>query len=183
MKTYKALFQQVFEFGNYKLVPIRFQDRFDIMKWRNEQIYHLRQKNPLTQEDQENYFNNVIEKSFNETQPKQILFSFLYDNVCIGYGGLVHINWIDQNAELSFIMDTNEEKQKFQQYWTIFLKLIEMAAFETLKFHKIFTYAFDLRQNLYSVLEMNNYKKEAILSEQCFYNGKFIDVVIHSKII
>ena len=39
--------------GQYKIVPIRYEDRFDIMKWRNEQMYHLRQSKPLTEEDQE----------------------------------------------------------------------------------------------------------------------------------
>ena len=41
-------------------MPIRYEDRMDIMEWRNEQIYHLRQKNPLTKVDQESYFKQVI---------------------------------------------------------------------------------------------------------------------------
>ena len=31
----------------FSIVPIRMEDRYDIMKWRNEQIYHLRQNKPL----------------------------------------------------------------------------------------------------------------------------------------
>lgn len=41
MRTYKCLNQQVFESGDYKLVPIRHEDRYSIMQWRNEQIYSL----------------------------------------------------------------------------------------------------------------------------------------------
>ena len=48
--------------------------------------------------------------------------------------------------------------------------------------YKIFTYAFDLRPNLYEVLENSLYKKEAKLKEHCLFNEKFIDVVIHSKV-
>ena len=40
----------------HSMVPIRFKDRYEIMKWRNEQIYHLRQQVPLTKESQDNYF-------------------------------------------------------------------------------------------------------------------------------
>ena len=104
---YKALNKQVYKSGNYTITPLRFEDRLDIMKWRNEQIYHLRQNKPLTEIDQDNYFKNVIQILFNQNLPDQILFSFLKNDVCIGYGGLVHINWTDKNAEISFIEISN----------------------------------------------------------------------------
>ena len=183
MKVYAVLNNQVFDFGNYKIMPIRYEDRFDIMKWRNEQIYHLRQNKPLTPEDQEDYFNNVVSKLFDQEQPGQILFSYLEDGICIGYGGLVHINWIDKNAEISFVMDTDLEKDNFQKHWGIFLNLIEQVAFIDLQLHKISTYAFDLRPKLYPVLHTSGFSKEAVLNSHCFFNGEYVDVVIHSKFI
>ena len=98
MNYYKVLNKQVFYKDIYSIVPIRMEDRFDIIKWRNEQIYHLRQHKELTVENQENYFNEVISKLFEKEQPNQILFSFLENKICVGYGGLVNINWIDKNA-------------------------------------------------------------------------------------
>lgn len=181
MNYYKALNKQVFTKENFSIVPIRYEDRFDIMKWRNEQIYHLRQNKPLTVEDQENYFNNVITKLFNQEQPNQILFSYIEDDECIGYGGLVHINWADKNAEISFVMNTELEKVYFEKHWFIYLELIGKVAFNQLKFKKIFTYAYDLRQHLYKVLEKSGFQKEATLKSHCLFNGNFLDVVIHSK--
>ena len=180
--NYKVLNKKEFCNNNFKIIPIRYEDRWDIMQWRNEQIYHLRQSKPLIKEDQENYFKNIINKLFEEEQPSQLLFSYLENDICIGYGGLVHINWIDKNAEISFIIKTSLEKDYFSFHWSNYLKLIEKVAFEELKFHKIFTYAFDLRPQLYIVLENSNYKKEAILKEHCLFEGEFKDVVIHSKI-
>ena len=182
MSSYKVLNKQVFSCGNFSIVPIRMEDRFDIMKWRNEQIYHLRQDKPLTAEDQEYYFSNVIASLFEQENPKQILFSFLENEKCIGYGGLVYINWIDKNAEISFIMDTSLEKNSFQKHWMTYLKLVEELAFEELNLHKIYTYAFDLRQHLYPVLEASGFYEEARLKEHCFFDGKYLDVVINSKI-
>lgn len=182
MKSYKCLTSQIVEFDNFKIVPLRYEDRYDILKWRNEQIYHLRQSKSLTVEDQENYFNTIVDKLFDQEQPNQILFSFLENDACIGYGGLVHINWIDKNAEISFIMNTKLEKDNFHTNWTKYLSLIEKVAFEDLKFHKIFTYAFDLRPHLYLALQNSNYIEETRLKEHCFFDGKYIDVVIHSKI-
>ncbi|WP_159634874.1 GNAT family N-acetyltransferase [Sphingobacterium composti Ten et al. 2007 non Yoo et al. 2007] len=181
MNSYKVLNNQVFESGHYSIVPIRYEDRLDILKWRNEQIYHLRQANPLTEDDQEEYFSNVVSKLFDQEKPNQILFSYLKDENCIGYGGLVHINWVDKNAEISFIMDTALEAEEFEFHWMKYLSLLEQVAFDGLGFHKLYTYAFDIRPHLYLALEKYGFSKEAILQDHCLFNGEFIDVVIHSK--
>lgn len=182
MNSYKILNKQRFSSGNYSLVPIRMEDRFDIMKWRNEQIYHLRQSELLTVENQNNYFENVVSKLFEHDKPSQLLFSYLENGICIGYGGLVHINWLDKNAEVSFIMDTSLEKTEFQKHWCIYLELLEQIAFEELSLHKIYTYAFDLRPHLYEAIEANGFTREAVLKEHCFFEDTYKDVVIHSKI-
>ena len=43
----------------------------------------------------------------------------------IGYGGLVHINWINKSAEISFLMNTKLESKYFSTHWKMFLKLIK----------------------------------------------------------
>lgn len=182
MNTYKVLNKQVFENGDFSIVPIRFEDRFAIMKWRNEQIYHLRQNKPLTKEDQDNYFEKVISSLFHQDQPSQLLFSFLKGELCIGYGGLVHINWIDKNAEISFIMDTALEKQHFEFNWHTYLNLIEEVGFTNLRLHKLYVYAFDLRPHLYQALEKSEYFLDARLKDHCFFNRQAKDVLIYSKL-
>lgn len=181
MRNYRCLELQEFSSGDSKLVPIRYEDRYKIMQWRNEQMYHLRQTELLTKQKQDAYFKNVVTNLFDKEQPNQILFSFLEDDKCIGYGGLVHINWIDKNAEISFIMETKLERENFEKYWTAYLEIIEEVAFNELNLHKIFTYAFDLRPQLYVVLEKSKYKPEAKLKGHCLFNNKYIDVMIHSK--
>ncbi|WP_281231864.1 GNAT family N-acetyltransferase [Flavobacterium gelatinilyticum] len=182
MNCYKVLNKQIYSKGDFSIVPIRYEDRLDIMKWRNEQIYHLRQDKPLTIESQEHYFKNVVGKLFDQEKPNQLLFSFLKKGKLIGYGGLVHINWIDSNAEISFIIDTELENNYFHDYWVLYLELIEQLAFIELNFHKIFIYAFDLRPHLYVAAEAIGFVKEAVLKEHCKFQDNFIDVVIHSKI-
>lgn len=180
MSSYTCLQQQEQHIGNYAIVPLRYEDRFLIMKWRNEQIYHLRQSQPLTEDDQQQYFDNVVSRLYDNPRPDQILFSYLEKDVCIGYGGLVHINWIDRNAEISFIMDTKLETEHFAEHWSNYLTMLKVVAFDDLKLHKIYTYAFDLRPHLYTVLEANGYKREATLKEHCLFNGEYKDVILHS---
>jgi len=182
MKSYKVLNSQLFSTNGFSIVPIRYEDRMAILKWRNEQIYHLRQDKPLTEEDQDIYFNAVINKLFDQEHPSQLLFSYMENDVCIGYGGLVHINWIDKNAEVSFIMNTELEKDYFSKHWTTFLELIEQVAFKDLNFHKLSTYAFDLRPHIYEIIENAGFIKEAILKEHCLFNGEYKDVIMHGKL-
>jgi len=99
---YVCLKNNKFSKENFSLIPFRFEDRYKIMKWRNEQIYHLRQNKALTIEDQDRYFLKTIIPSFDIKRPKQILFSFLKKETCIGYGGLVHIDWKKNQLKYHF---------------------------------------------------------------------------------
>lgn len=182
MGVYKCLSRQVFKLNQYRIEPIRNIDMFKIMSWRNEQIYHLRQNEKLTIKSQKFYFDNIITKLFLVDKPEQVLFSYIENETCIGYGGLVHINWHDHNAEISFIINTELEKDYFEFHWITYLSLIEKVAFEELKLHKIFVFAFDLRPHLYDILKKASYFFEARLKESCYFNNNYIDSVIYSKI-
>ena len=182
MRSYKVLRTQSFQIGDFKILPIRQCDRYDIMKWRNDQIFHLRQNEPLTMEEQDNYFEKVISKIFKEEEPNQILFSLLRGDEFVGYGGLVHINWIDRHAEVSFLMNTDLENLFFRNFWSVFLRFIDIIAFNELKLKKIIIYAYDLRPHLYEVLELNGYFLDARLKDHYLFEGMFIDVVIYSKL-
>jgi RimJ/RimL family protein N-acetyltransferase len=181
-RAYRCLQQQTYRLGEYSIVPLRDEDKYLIMNWRNEQIYHLRQQQLLVKEDQEKYFSTVVAGLFEQEQPNQVLFSYLENGICIGYGGLVHINWKDRYAEVSFIIDPRLEKGHFKKHWVTFLSMIEKVAFEGMEMHKIFTYAFDLRPHLYEAVEAAGFTQEARLKAHCLFDGKYIDVVIHSKI-
>jgi RimJ/RimL family protein N-acetyltransferase len=176
MKKYKCLTQQEFSNGEYKLVPICHEDRYKIMKWRNEQIYHLRQKEPLTTEQQDAYFEYVVAKLFDQEQPNQVLFSFLRNEELIGYGGLVHINWNDKNAEVSFL--TKDPNQL--ELWSMYLEVLKSVAFEDLQLNKIYTYAYDIRPELYALLESANFILEGNFSNHVNNGIETCDVRIHS---
>ena len=179
---YKILNRNIFSKENLSIVPIRYEDRYKIMGWRNEQIYHLRQDKILTKEVQDKYFREIVASIFSEKKPNQILFSYIKKQKCIGYGGLVHINWSDKNAEISFLMNSDLEKKYFHFHWSNYLKMIENLAFDELNFHKIYTYAYDLRPKLYEVMRDSGYFRDAILKDHVCSKGSYLDVVIHSKL-
>jgi len=154
----------------------------DIMKWRNDQMYHLRQTKRLTKKSQDEYFETVVSSLFSSKRPTQLLFSFLKNNICIGYGGLVHINWTDKNAEISLVLNTSITEQEFTHFWMTFLHLIEEVAFLEVKFHKIFTYGYEFRTNVFQILEAYGFTKDAELTDHCLFESNFINVILHSLI-
>jgi RimJ/RimL family protein N-acetyltransferase len=182
LQNYKCLSEREFVFEKHKLIPIRFEDRHLIREWRNQQIAILRQKEPLTAEKQNTYFEQVVAKLFEEERPPQLLFSFLEHGKLVGYGGLVHIDWESRNAEVSFLTSPERAKdvQQFVQDWMIFLKILKKIASHELNFVKIYTYAYDLRPHLYKPLTSSGFVEEARLKHHINVDGKFVDVLIHS---
>jgi RimJ/RimL family protein N-acetyltransferase len=181
MSNYRCLSKQEYHYGVFKLIPLREEDMELIRIWRNEQMYHLRQNAELTVQHQKKYFDDIILALFEQDKPNQILFSFFEKEVFVGYGGLVHVNWSDKNAEISFLINTLLEVHHFEKYWSNYLKLIEEVAFNEIFFRKIYTYSYELRPRLYPILEQHNYLEEARLKEHCYFEGAYIDVLIHSK--
>ncbi len=182
MRHYKCLNQVVISNGNYSLVPIRHEDRYEILNWRNSQIDILRQESPLTIEQQDLYFNTVIAQLFEKEHPTQLLWSFLLNGKLIGYGGLVHIDWETKSAEISFLTETsrNKDQEVFISDWSNYLTLLKQIANSYLNFNFIFTYAYDIRPNLYIALENSGFKETQRIKNHIEINGELKDVVIHS---
>ncbi len=179
--TYDILNKRIFTHNQAELVPIRYEDRLLIMKWRNEQMYHLRQSQPLDQDNQDKYFKETVSKLFKKINPEQLLFSYLENSELVGYGGLVHIDWEKRKAEVSFIMNTELEKDYFDHHWSNYLHLIERVAFDDLLFNSIHTYAYDLRPHLYKTLENNGYRIVTHLKDEITIQNQLKDVLIHQK--
>jgi RimJ/RimL family protein N-acetyltransferase len=181
-RIYKNINSTTFKEGNYSLVPIRDEDKYEIRDWRNSQIEVLRQENFLSLEEQEHYFKTVVDKLFEVEEPKQLLFSFLESDVLIGYGGLVHIDWEKKTAEISFLTETsrNASSEIFISDWINYLSIIKKIANDYLNFNSIFTYAYDLRPNLYIALQKVGFSETNRYKNHIQIGNKNVDVVIHT---
>lgn len=181
-RTYKNINSDSFNNGIYSLVPIRDEDKYDIMNWRNNQLDILRQETVLLIEQQEIYFKTVVDKLFDVEKPKQLLFSFLENNKLIGYGGLVHIDWETKTAEVSFLTETSRNKNAdmFISDWVNYLAILKKVANDYLNFKSIYTYAYDLRPNLYIALQESGFTEIKRHKNHIQIENKKVDVVIHS---
>lgn len=179
--SYRCLKEQSFENAPYIMTTIREGDIFLVKQWRNEQISFLRQTAPLTDAEQKLYWDKVIKPSFQEEQPRQILFSFLHAGKCIGYGGLTHIDWNVKRAEVSFLLQTERSRhpQIYRKDFLHFLSLLTKAAFEDLHMHRLFTETFDVRAEHIAVLEKFGFREEGRLKEHVKVEGEYVDSIIH----
>lgn len=178
---YACLTHQKFSDHDYQIVPLRLEDIYLIKQWRNEQIDVLRQKEPLTDAMQQRYFEHVITPTFSASKPNQILFSFLKAAKLIGYGGMVHVDWDEKQAEVSFLVETEHAQDPFSYRtdFSSFLKLLKQAAFKDLKFNRLFTETYEVRRLHISVLEGAGFKEEKRLKDWVEIKGKLVDALIH----
>ena len=184
LQKYNCLKQNNYVSKNYELTAIRIQDSQLIRKWRNEQIKFLRQKNSISSEEQQSYFEKIIIPTFLKTKPELILFSFLKNSDIIGYGGFVNINWNNQISEISFLMETNRSRNSsiYESDFTIFLKMIKKIACEELKFNELFTETYDIRPIHINILEKNEFKIRNRQKNSIKIEAKLVDILFHSYI-
>lgn len=181
---YKVLQKSTYTLDSYTILPFREEDLYLIKKWRNEQMDVLRQKELLTDADQERYFNNCIKQSFSADNPKVILFSFLKDDRCIGYGGLTNIDWESERIELSFLLETERAREEkiYSNDFLIYLELIKEIVFKDMGFHRIFTETFDIRPLHIKLLEKSGFLFEGRMKDHVLISEKYVDSILHGLI-
>lgn len=184
MCYYKCLNQNQYLYQNYELIPIREEDIMLIKDWRNAQIAVLRQKKPLTEQAQRQYFEQVIWPTFIMDRPPQILFSFLKDNICIGYGGLVHISWEDKRGEVSFLLNPErvENKKVYREDFLAYLHLLKEVAYKDLQFNRLTGETYDLRPYHVSIMEEAGFRLEGRMKRHIYHDGVYVDSLIHGHL-
>ena len=185
MNNYFCLKKQIFTIRRYSIVPLREQDIFQIMDWRNLQIQVLRQKEILTRDVQQEYYQQIVKPTFKQQQPKQILFSFLCAGDCIGYGGLVHIDWEAGCGEMSFLVSPERaaSAKLYEEDFSNYIHLIKMVTFEELDFNCISGETYDIRDHHVAIMERNGFKLEGRLRDHVLIDGRYVDSLIHDCVM
>jgi len=181
---YRVLKRKFFEFNSFSISPIQEDEIEAIRIWRNKQIDALRQKEPLCKEDQLVYFKNKIWPSLLEDNPNQIIFSFYKNQEHIGYGGLVHISWEDKRGELSFLLNPDyiEDELIYGPYFSAFIELMKIVAFQELGFMKITGETYDIRPFHIQTMENCGFELHGRLPKHSFTGGRFVDSLLHNII-
>ena len=178
---YKFLKNRKYSLRNYSIVPLRNDDIIKIKTWRNEQINILRQKDLLSNSQQKEYYHSLIENSFYIIKPSEILFSFLLNDECIGYGGLVHIDWVKKIGEISFINNTTRASndELYRSDFKNFISLLFGITFSELKFSKVTTETYGIRTNTLRLLDELGFKLNHVIENNIQINNKKYNSFFH----
>ena len=181
-KGYTLLGDKLWEDGDYNISSVRMEDSEKIRIWRNEQMDGLRQSSPLSASHQKKYFNDFVLNEFIKKEPAQILLRFCLKGKLIGYGGVVHIDWLHLKGEVSFLMATERAKEisQYCEEFAIFLKLLKQLAFNYLGFNKLTTEAYNHRRHHIQTIENADFTREGLLRQHTRVNGEWVDAVVCS---
>jgi len=173
----------IFEFNGRCFFSLKREHLEKLKEWRNAQMDILRQWKPLTDHNQEKWFQEV------STAINQVVFSIVIfdkgnNEEFIGYCGLVHIDHINKRAELSFLIEPERtsKREVYQEDFTAALRVLCEYGFNQLNFNKIFTETFSFRKYQIEILEKFGFRKDGILREHQYVNGKYWDSIIHSML-
>jgi RimJ/RimL family protein N-acetyltransferase len=173
------------EFNGRYLCPMEKGFLQTLKRWRNLQINVLRQFKPLTDCDQERWFESLQHDS------KQVIFGIitfeesLKKPTFIGYCGITNIDFKDKRGEISFLVDPHRTTNE-KMYRDDFLSVLEMLSrygFEELNLNKLFTETFSFRDSHIKILEEFGFKREGTLRNHHFTNGQYFDSIIHSILV
>ncbi len=141
----------------------------------------LRQSVLLSDKEQRHYYKTKVMPTFAQMEPEMILFSYLLRGKCIGYGGLVHMDWMARRGEISFLLDTARSANidSYQNEFSIFLGMLKRCAFEFLKLNRIYTECYDIRPWHIKVIERCGFKFEGRLRRHVRIGPECVDSLFH----
>ena len=181
MSHYTCLSVQELCHDNKKIRPVMPDDIESIRLWRNAQLEFLRQTEPLSVEQQQRYYEHTVWPSMPLAQPDHILMGYLEHGQLIGYGGLVHIHWPHQRAEVSLLLDPARKTalSNYPQDIKIFFRLIQQLAFSVIGLNRLYTETYAIRSDVIAVYPEVNFQLEGVLREHVIIEGQGIDALIH----
>lgn len=185
MIAYRCMPRAVLRNGNLSIKAVQPEHIENIRQWRNAQMNLLRQIAEITSEQQKSYFQNQIWPQTEIDKPDNILLSLLENEKLIGYGGLVHIAWIHRRAEVSFLMNSKTalNGNTYAGYFSRFLQMIKVLAFNDLRLNRIFTETYAMRKRHMAVLEASGFVREGVLKQHVIIDDQPFDSIIHGCLI
>ena len=161
-----------------KIVGLRAVEETDLpllRDWRNITDFrkNFREVRELSLKDQQSWF-----EMLQRTKHNNFMFTIvrLEDSKPIGAAGLLYINWINRSADFSFYIGENEEYVFKDGYAKEAASLLIEYGFHNLNLNKIWMelYEFDTKKLDFFKNEFH-FKKDGILRENCFEDGKYWD--------
>jgi len=169
-------------FNKRSLYPLNREHLSKLKDWRNSQMDILRQWKPLTDYNQEKWFQKISEDN------TQVIFAILTPNEkgsnmdFIGYCGITYIDFRNRRGEISFLVSPVrvQDKKLYREDFLSVLYMLCQYGFEKLNLHKIFAETFAFREDHIKILEDFGFHLDGILRDHQFIKNQYQDSLFHS---
>lgn len=171
--------------GEYTFVGLRQRDIQTLRQFRNAQVAVLRQKTPLSVEDQDRWYREVVKPTHRSPEPRFLLVSILdAEGTFIGYGGLTNIDWDHKRGEVSFLVSPERlgDGVLYRKDFLGFLRFLQVWSFDGLGLNKLHTETYAFRELHIRVLEEAGFRQEGRLIDHVRHHqdpNRFMDSVMH----
>ena len=159
------------------LRAIHWNDRRFFLKWHNDPEIRKNIGGLIPFSEAE--FKEACEMK-ERVNPPNIWFSICADGNVVGIAGIHQIKYIQRNAEVSILIGENIYRNK--GFASDALKVLEKYSFYTLQMHRLYANVFSGNSPIIEVLAKCGWEREGLLRDAAFWNGKFRNVYIYSKI-
>lgn len=112
-----------------------------------------------------------------KNREKYVRLAIFYDDVHVGMINLIDIHPVNKSAELSMFIGESEFRGKGIGFQV--LQFMLRHAFSDLNLNRVYLYANTDNQTANNLYEKIGFKKEGVLAQAVFKNGKYIDVNLY----
>jgi hypothetical protein len=164
-------------------VTLRAIEREDLQQlrdWRNQLLCEgtVRQWYLLNMDDQEAWFRHI------QKHDEDIMFAVdasVEDSArLVGVVGLTHTDWVRRCSEISIFV--GDEEARGHDVGTKALRCLCEYGFETVGMHRLWAEVFAHNTASIRLFEKANFVREGAMRERHFFQGKWIDSIIMSKL-
>lgn len=156
------------------LLPLEHDDLERSRRWVNDEELksQILRIIPVASADQENWYMAIAR------DPSKTVFAIrsLQENKHIGNTGFYHIDWIHRRAEFWILIGDKSFQGK--KIGSEVLSLMLDYAFFGLNLNRVYLYVGCDNTRAVQLYEKMNFKKEGILRDHYYINGKYLDVAV-----
>lgn len=165
-----------------KLIGLRAIEKEDLKTmrdWRNKPEFrkNFREYRELNMEMQHKWFERFV---IEDNNTLMFLIERLEDSKPMGVCGLTYINWLIRSADLSLYIGEENAYIDYESYADEALNFLMDYSFNQLNLHKLWTELYEFDSKKIRFFEKHNFKKDGILRDNCFEDGRYWNSYIHS---
>lgn len=133
----------------------------------------LGQHTPYNRDKGEEFVENIADEKEDQVR---LLITDSEDEERIGMISLFRVNKNSGNAEIGLWITPEHQEEGFGTEAT---KLIVEFGFDELRMHRMYARVFDDNPKSINIWEKLNFKKEGIMREASFKDGKYVNILIY----